>query len=60
MALRVGTDQDLGSLNPWHSVLVVDYEVFTLNYDLLVGFGQNLEPVPGFAETWTSSDDGMT
>lgn len=58
--IRVGTDQDLQVLNPWHSVLVVDYEVFTLNYDLLVGFGQDLEPVPGFAESWSSSADGMT
>jgi len=58
--LRVGTDQDLQVLNPWHSVLVVDYEVFTLNYDLLVGFGQDLEPVPGFAESWASSDDRTT
>jgi peptide/nickel transport system substrate-binding protein len=58
--LRAGTDQDVEVLNPWHSVLVVDYEVFTLNYDLLVGFGQNLEPAPGFAESWESSEDGMT
>jgi peptide/nickel transport system substrate-binding protein len=58
--LRVGTDQDLQVLNPWHSVLVADYEVFTLNYDLLVGFGQDLEPVPGFAESWESSEDSMT
>ncbi len=60
VAIVVGTDQDLQVLNPWHSVLVVDYEVFTLNYDLLVGFGQNLEPVAGFAETWSSSEDAMT
>ena len=40
--------------------LVVDYEVYTLNYDLLVGFGPNLEPVPGFADEWESSTDGMT
>jgi peptide/nickel transport system substrate-binding protein len=58
--IRVGTDQDLQVLNPWSSILVVDYEVFTLNYDLLVGFGQDLEPVAGFAETWSSSTDGMT
>ncbi|HEY4633864.1 MAG TPA: ABC transporter substrate-binding protein [Candidatus Limnocylindrales bacterium] len=58
--IRVGTDQDVQVLNPWSSILVVDYEVFTLNYDLLVGFGQNLEPVPGFAESWSSSADGMT
>ncbi len=25
---------------------VVDYEVFTLNYDLLVGFGKNSSPSP--------------
>jgi peptide/nickel transport system substrate-binding protein len=58
--IRAGTDQDLQVLNPWHSITVVDYEIFTLNYDLLVGFGQNLEPVPGFAESWSSSDDKMT
>lgn len=58
--LRAGTDQDLQVLNPWHSVLVVDYEVFTLNYDLLVGFGQDLQPAPGFAESWSSSPDGLT
>jgi peptide/nickel transport system substrate-binding protein len=58
--LRVGSLQDLQVLNPWSSTLVADYEVFTLNYDLLVGFGQDLEPVPGFAESWSSSADGMT
>ena len=60
LVLRAGTDQDLQVLNPWNSVVVADFEVFTLNYDLLVGFGQNLEPVPGFAESWEPSDDNMT
>jgi peptide/nickel transport system substrate-binding protein len=60
VVIRVGTDQDVQVLNPWHSVTVVDYEVFTLNYDLLVGFGQNLEPVAGFAESWSSSEDATT
>ena len=60
LILRAGTDQKLETLNPWHSITVADYEVFTLNYDLLVGFGQNLEPVPGFAESWESSADSMT
>ncbi len=57
--LRVGTGQDLDSMNPYSTALVVGFEVFTLNYELLVGFGQQLEPVPGFAETWTVSDDGL-
>src|SRR5919112_3842834 len=60
LILRAGTDQDLQVLNPFESVVVADFEVFTLNYDLLVGFGQDLEPVPGFAESWEPSDDGLT
>jgi peptide/nickel transport system substrate-binding protein len=60
LVLTAGTDQDLQVLNPWQSVVVADFEVFTLNYDLLVGFGQDLEPVEGFAESWTQSSDGLT
>ena len=60
LVLRAGTDQDIQVLNPWSSVVVADFEVFTLNYDLLVGFGQDIEPVPGFAESWTPSEDGLT
>src|SRR4029078_7718625 len=53
LVLKVGTEQDLQVLKPWHSVTVADFEVFTLNYDLLANFGPDLSPVPGFAETWT-------
>ena len=60
LILRAGTDQDLQVLNPWQSVVVADFEVFTLNYDTLVGFGQDIEPVPGFAESWEQSEDGLT
>jgi peptide/nickel transport system substrate-binding protein len=56
--LRVGTTQDLDAMNPYQTALVVGFEVFTLNYELLVGFGQQLEPVPGFAESWTANDAG--
>lgn len=57
-ALRVGTTQDLDSMNPYQTALVVGFEVFTLNYELLVGFGQRLEPVPGFAASWAVNDAG--
>ncbi|CAN5464529.1 ABC transporter substrate-binding protein [soil metagenome] len=56
--LRVGTGQDLDSMNPYQTALVIGFEVFTLNYELLVGFGQDLEPVPGFVEAWTTNADG--
>ena len=62
LVLRVGTIQDLDSMNPWNTALTTGYEAFTLNYDLLVGFGPNLEPVPGFAESWsrTAAPDGTS
>jgi peptide/nickel transport system substrate-binding protein len=58
LVLRVGTTQDLDSLNPYNTALVVGYEAFQLTYDALVSFGSNLEPVPGFADTWQRSADG--
>jgi peptide/nickel transport system substrate-binding protein len=60
LVLRAGTDQDLQVLNPFNSVVVADFEVFTLNYDTLVGWGQNIEPVEGFAQSWEQSTDGLT
>lgn len=56
--LRVGTSQDLDAMNPYQTALVVGFEVFTLNYELLVGFGAQLEPVPGFADSWEANDAG--
>ena len=58
LVLNVGTLQDLDSLNPFQAVYVVSFEAFTLDYDLLVNFGANTEPVPGYAESWTVSPDG--
>ena len=60
LILKAGTTQTLQTLNPWNVVEVIDFEVMTLNYDTLVGFGPNNEPVPGFAESWTRSADGLT
>ena len=57
--LKVGTTQDLDSLNPFQTAYLVGYEIFTLNYDMLVGFGPNNETIPGYAETWTQSTDGL-
>ena len=56
--LRVGTMQDLDSMNPWNTALTTGFEVFNLNYEFLVGFGSDLEPVPAFAESWSRVDNG--
>jgi peptide/nickel transport system substrate-binding protein len=58
VVLRVGTTQDLDSLNPFATLLVVGYEAFQLNYNLLVDFGPDLEPAPGFADKWERNADG--
>jgi peptide/nickel transport system substrate-binding protein len=60
LVLRVGTVQDLDSLNPYTTILVSGYEVFQLTYNLLVDFGPNLEPVPGYADKWQRSADGTS
>lgn len=56
LILNVGTTQDLDAMNPFMTELSTGYEAFTLNYDLLVNFGANNEPIPGFAESWTQTD----
>ncbi len=58
IVLRTGTTQDLDSMNPYATLLVSGYEAFELNYDLLVDFGPDLEPIPGFAESWERAADG--
>jgi peptide/nickel transport system substrate-binding protein len=58
--LRVGTTQDLDSLNPYATLLVVGYEAFQLTYNLLVDFGPDLEPIPGFADSWERAADGKS
>jgi len=60
LVLRAGTVQDLDSINPYQTLLVTGYEVFQLTYNLLVDFGPDLEPVPGFADTWTRAADGKS
>lgn len=60
LVLNVGTDQKLRVLNPFFSITVADYEIFQIQYDLLVSFDINLQPAPGFADEWSSSEDGMT
>jgi peptide/nickel transport system substrate-binding protein len=60
LVLRVGTVQDLDSLNPYATLLVSGYEAFQLTYNLLVDFGPNIEPVPGFADKWERAADGTS
>jgi hypothetical protein len=60
LILRIGTDQKLETLNPWQSITVADYEIFQLQYELLMGYDINLQTAPGFAESFDTSVDKMT
>jgi peptide/nickel transport system substrate-binding protein len=58
---RVGVLEYVDSLNPFIGYAGVDYSVYHLNYDFLVGFEpQKLQPRPEYAESWSSSPDGLT
>ena len=58
VVLRVGTVQDLDAMNPYMTEYYVGWEVFGNNYQGLVDFGLNAEPIGGFAKSWTQ--DGNT
>ena len=60
LVLRVGATQEAESLNPFAIITVSGYEVFQLTYNLMVDFGPNLEPVPGFADKWERAADGKS
>lgn len=60
LILRVGTDQALETLNPFQSITYADYEMFQVQYELLVGYDNALQSAPGFAVQWSSSADKLT
>ena len=59
--LRIGTTNELDSLNPFKALEAPSYELFWLQYDLLVGFAEDdMGPVPDLAQSWETSKDELT
>jgi peptide/nickel transport system substrate-binding protein len=58
VTLRVGWTNDPDNLNPFIGAETSSYEIWMLNYDFLVGYGLDLQPVPALAESWETSADG--
>ena len=49
------------TVNPWKALETPEYEVLSLNFDLLQNFDKNnLSAAPGLATDWTQSEDGLT
>ncbi len=59
--LRIGWAQDPQTLNPFVALDEENYNVWSLNWDLLTNFStEDLSPVPGIAKSWEVSDDRKT
>jgi peptide/nickel transport system substrate-binding protein len=60
VVFTAGTTQDFDASNPFQTALVSGYEAFGLTYDIMVGFGLDTKPIPGFADKWTRNPDNVT
>ena len=57
----VGMLQDVDNLNPFKGITVAAYESWALTYGYLTGYSaEDFSPVPALAESWDSSEDGLT
>src|SRR6266516_527532 len=55
-----GTIADISTVNPWKALTSQEYEVISLNFDMLENFDKaNLSAAPGLASSWTESPDGL-
>jgi peptide/nickel transport system substrate-binding protein len=61
IVFTVGDTNDIDSMNPAVGLEAPAYFMYALNYDLLVNFSlKDFSPAPGIAETWETSEDGLT
>jgi len=61
LVFRVGSSNDIDGFNPFKIVEIPSYEVMGLTYDYLVNFSpKDSSPAPGLADSWETSDDGLT
>lgn len=56
----LGSEDDIDSFNPFVAV-ASGYTIFAMTYEFLLNYdAATLERVPGLAESWETSDDGLT
>ena len=61
VTLRVGLTQDWDTLNPAAGFSVPSYEIWNIHYATLTDkAADDFAPIPGLAESWEASDDGLT
>jgi peptide/nickel transport system substrate-binding protein len=61
LTFAVGITQDIDSLNVTVGFLVIDYEIWNLTLPMLTSkAASDFSILPNMAESWTSSEDGLT
>lgn len=61
VTLRIGLTQDWDGINPALNFSVPSYDVWNLQYATLTDkAAADFETIPGLAESWEASDDGLT
>ena len=58
--IKVAMFNDIDTFNPFTAVLLQSTGINRYQYEALVGYGRNSEPDAGIADTWDTSDDGIT
>jgi peptide/nickel transport system substrate-binding protein len=57
--LRIGSTDQIDSLNPFVAFNAQSYIAFVMTYPILVQYDENLEFEGDYAESWETSDDGL-
>ena len=61
VTLRIGETQDWETLNPTVGFAVSEYEIWNIHYATLTDkAAADFATIPGLAESWEASDDGLT
>ncbi|HEX9645176.1 MAG TPA: ABC transporter substrate-binding protein [Acidimicrobiia bacterium] len=61
VTLRIGLTQDWETLNPISGFTVSEYEIWNVHYATLTNkAAEDFATIPGLAESWEVSDDGLT
>ena len=61
VTFTVGLTNEVDSFNPFLGIEGESYEMWALMYDYLTGYSmKDMSPTPALAESWETSDDGLT
>lgn len=61
VTFTVGIGGTVDSFNPFNGIVAESFEMWALMYDYMITYSmKDMSPQPGLAESWETSDDGLT